>query len=347
MVTTKKKPVKSSSKRQTKKAKKPSIFNIYFYLILGACAVALAILGITNIKITPEGDIIYGSSLVVSENQIPAVIEDKGELIEIEGIPTYEEVDGGLFEDKDTGLSKVDGEYEDLGWSETYDVSSPEAFKNDTINKCIIANNRYGAQCVSLARAFWWSYADRDVSTCGTGMAKGMMNCAEENAGDDFLIYWADSKDIIQAGDWLVFDGGQYGHVGMALAPVVNGYVTLLGENQGGIPCDEGGSATNIINININKLIGFYRPKAYIEPTPTPEPEPTPTPIDKCKRWELERGDTLGRIMEYCEGEVKWGEPMNEYARLWRDEITGITVFDGWNRYPGVGLLAGHTIVKE
>ena len=257
-----------------KSKKQPKFKLLYIYLSIGvafACAVALAV-GLAN---HPEAitEIIdtYKSKIVVSEEQMPAYIEgDQGQITEEDFIPTFDEVDGGQFRDIDTGVSVEEGEYRDLGWSETYDVSSPEAFKNDTINKCIIANNYFGAQCVSLARVFWWSYADRDVSTCGTGMAKGMMDCADDNAGNDFVVYWADSKNEIQAGDWLVFDGGQYGHIGMALGPVVNGYVALLGENQGGHSCGEnvGGSATNIININIKNLIGFYRPKAYIKVIP-------------------------------------------------------------------------------
>ena len=146
---------------------------------------------------------------------------------------------------------------------------------------------------MSLARVFWWSYANRDVSTCGTGMAKGMMNCAEQNAGEDFLIYWKESAHEIQAGDWLVFSSGQYGHVGMALGSNTNGYVTLLGENQGGSPCNGGGAATNIINISIKSLIGFYRPKAYVKPAPTPTPTPTP----KVESYTVKKGDTLGAIV--------------------------------------------------
>lgn len=251
---------------------KRSIFNIYLFLGIGILGVIALALGLNiNVPETIVNEIdSLKSKIVVSDEQLPAYItEDQGQVV-VEDVPTFEEVDGGQFQDIDTGLSAVEGEYQDLGWSETYDVSSPEAFMNDTLGKCIIANNYYGAQCVSLARVFWWSYADRDVSTCGTGMAKGMMNCYEENAGDDFVVYWADSKNDIQAGDWLVFDGGMYGHIGMALGPLVNGYVTLLGENQGGHTCgpNVGGAATNIININIKNLIGFYRPKAYIKPVP-------------------------------------------------------------------------------
>ena len=266
---------KQANKKATKKSHKFSKFNLSLYFILGFICLALIGIGVT-IKINSETGEIIINPVTYSEEQIPAFIEDdKGEVIEVEGIPTVEEVDGGLFEDKDTGLSTAEGDYEDLGWSETFNVSSPEAFKNDTLNKCISANNKWGSQCVSLARVFWWSYADRDVSTCGTGMAKGMMECSEQNAGDDFVVFWSEDFSQIQAGDWLVFTGGQYGHVGMALGSVNKGYVTLLGENQGGTACPEGGSATNIINISIKNLIGFYRPKAYIKP-----PKPTPVAPD-------------------------------------------------------------------
>lgn len=274
-----------------------------------------------------------------SDVQVPAeMTNDQGEIVQDKNIPTVEEVDGGLFKDD------FDANAGDKGWTETYDVSSPDAFKNDTLGKCIIANNYYGAQCVSLARVFWWSYADRDVSTCGTGMAKGMMNCADENAGDDFEIYWRDSLDKIQAGDWLVFDGGMYGHVGMALGGNNNGYVALLGENQGGHSCgaNVGGSATNIINISLKNLIGFYRPKAYIKPEPTPQP----IPISGCILWHVERGDTMSKIMMECEGVIKYGEIMNEYAKTWYSLIyrPNQSVYDGWNSPSGVGLFAGDDI---
>ena len=274
-----------------------------------------------------------------SDVQVPAeMTNDQGEIVQDGNIPTVEEVDGGLFKDD------FDADAGDKGWSETYDVSSPDAFKNDTLGKCIIANNYYGAQCVSLARVFWWSYADRDVSTCGTGMAKGMMNCAVQNAGDDFEIYWRDSLDKIQAGDWLVFDGGMYGHVGMALGSNNNGYVALLGENQGGHSCgaNVGGAATNIINISLKNLIGFYRPKAYIKPEPTPEP----IPISGCVLWHVERGDTMSKIMMECEGVIKYGEIMNEYAKTWYSLIyrPNQSVYDGWNSPSGVGLFAGDDI---
>lgn len=295
-----------------------------------------------DVAIRPtENGITVDASYNIEFSDVQVLAEmtnDQGEIVQDGNIPTVEEVDGGLFKDD------FDADTGDKGWSETYDVLSPDAFKNDTLGKCIIANNYYGAQCVSLARVFWWSYADRDVSTCGTGMAKGMMNCADENAGDDFEIYWRDSLDKIQAGDWLVFDGGMYGHVGMALGGNNNGYVALLGENQGGHSCGAnlGGAATNIINISLKNLIGFYRPKAYIKPEPTPEP----IPISGCVLWHVERGDTMSKIMMECEGVIKYGEIMNEYAKTWYSLIykPNQSVYDGWNSPSGVGLFAGDDI---
>ena len=200
---------------------------------------------------------------------------DQGEYEE--EIPTIDEIDGGgMFQDM-TNLEGADPTlYYELGAIEEVDTSSPEAFKNSTLGRCIIADNYFGAQCVSLARAFWWSYAGYDVSTCGTGLAKGMMNCYSENARDKFRTIW--DVDEIQEGTWIVLDGKTTGHICMALGTVNNGYVTCLGENQGGVPCEYGvgGSGTNIINISVRDFIGGYTPLDYI----TPEPEPEPTPLN-------------------------------------------------------------------
>ena len=297
-------------------------------------AIALAIIGAitgasVNINIENEK---YNASIEYSEEPQPAYVEDdKGEIVQEEAIPTVEEIDGGKFEDETTGVSTVEGEYEDLGWSEWYPTNTPQAFRNATLGKCIIAGNRYGAQCVSLSRVFWWSYANRDVSTCGTGMAKGMMNCAAQNAGNDFDVYWKDSAWKIQAGDWLIFDGGQYGHVGMALGGVTNGYVALLGENQGGSACQGGGAATNIINISIKNLIGFYRPKAYNKPAPAPTPAPTPAPIPtpaKELTYTYKKGDYFSKVLVKLGLDEKklWGE--NGTVKYYTKQLVEQNVLD-------------------
>lgn len=297
-------------------------------------AIVLAIVGAitgASVNINIEQDK-YNASIEYSEEPQPAYVEDdKGEIVQEEAIPTVEEVDGGKFEDETTGVSTVEGEYEDLGWSEWYPTETPQAFRNATLDKCIIAGNRYGAQCVSLSRVFWWSYANRDVSTCGTGMAKGMMNCAAQNAGNDFDIYWKDSAWNIQAGDWLIFDGGQYGHVGMALGPISNGYVALLGENQGGRACEGGGAATNIINISIKNLIGYYRPKAYnkpaLAPTPAPAPAPIPTPAKELT-YTYKKGDYFSKVLVKLGLDEKklWGE--NGTVKYYTKQLVEQNVLD-------------------
>lgn len=322
-------------------------------VIVAVLAIVAAIVGINNINITTNENG-FKAEIQFSEEQVPAIIEgDLGETIETteidgEEIPTVEEIDGGgLLEDyQDITSSLTTDVYYDLGAIESVDTSSVEAFKNSTLGRCIIANNKFGAQCVSLARAFWFSYANRDVSTCGTGLAKGMMNCWEQNAGNDFKTIWNRSEII--AGTFIVTDGSYTGHVCMALGPERNGYVACLGENQGGASCgpNVGGSATNIINLSLKNFIGGYIPKSYI-PKPAPQPEPTPEPVvEPCKVWNVKKGDTMGKIMKECTGEIKWGKAMNEYAKHWYSTKLQryLTVYDGWASRIGYGLFAGDVI---
>lgn len=212
----------------------------------------------------------------------PVITGDEGEISE--EIATVEEIDGGgQFKDTiEAGFDENNSElYYELGSIEEVNVSSPEAFKKSTLGRCIIASNYYGAQCVSLARAFWWAYAGYDVSTCGTGLAKGMMNCSDENAKDKFKVIR--NTDEIQEGTWIVLDGDRTGHICMAMGKVNNGYVTCLGENQGGVPCEYGvgGAGTNIINISVRNFIGGYTPITYIIPEKAPEPEVLPPDTGK------------------------------------------------------------------
>lgn len=277
------------------------------------------------------------ATITYSNEGKPAVLyNDKGEVIETTEyngyeIPTVDEVDGGLFEDTSTEASNNDDKYSDLGSAiETFPTNTPEAFRDATLGLCVYASNRYGAQCVSLARSYWFSYAGRDVSTCGTGMAKGMMNCYEQNAGDEFLSFWGSNG--IQDGDWLVSDGGKYGHICMALGPVVNGYVACLGENQGGKHCDKGGAATNIINYNVKNVIGYYRPKAYITP------EPTPTPSPSSDSYTVKTGDTLGDIarnLGWYSGDQLFGD--SGYTQKLAEA----------NNIPNRGLIYPNQIIKR
>lgn len=180
------------------------------------------------------------------------------------------------------------------------DVSSPQAFANDVLGRCLDIDGYYGAQCWDEMAAFWLNYVGRTLSTCGTGAAKGTIadGCWQKNAGDEFTMVW--DKTRVQPGDIAVYSTGTWGHIGMAMGYYNNGYFTLLGQNQGGASCPGGGAAGNIINLSTRDFIGAFRPNIYIvpEPEPEPEPEPTPTPTpEDVIEYTVKKGDTLGAIL--------------------------------------------------
>lgn len=263
-------------------------------------------------------------------NQVKALMNLDGEDIEVD-VPTVESIDGGKVTD-DTYTGQ--GVYAP--------VDSPTSFKNFTINKCFDVDGAYGAQCWDLGALFWTNYAGRSLNTCGTGAAKGTIQdgCWQKNAGNEFTMIWDKTK--IQAGDWIITSGGTWGHVGMALGNYNNGYVTLLGQNQGGGSCSGGGAATNIINMNLKDFAGAFRPNSYIKPeptpTPTPEPTPTPTPTPTSTSYTVIRGDTLGGIvnkMGWCAGCKLFGD--DGYCQVVAD----------YNGIPNRGLIYPGQIIKK
>lgn len=315
--------------------KKIVIFIAIFILaVLSGAGIDVVIRPNDNSEVVIE----TGISLRLATEQVPALVENsEGEEILTEDIVTVEEVDGNQLVKE-----CAEGEECGLGAFIYAPTETFTAFKDYTLGNCYNVDGHYGAQCWDLASLFFMNYTEdgRVLSTCGTGSAKGAWNCKEQNAGSEFeLIY--DAKDL-QAGDWIIFGSGQYGHVGMALGSYNNGYISLLGQNQGGGWCEGGGSSTNIINISLSSFLGAFRPKTYIKA----EPEPTPLPISNCVKWHVLRGDTMGKIMMECEGTIKYGEVMDEYAKTWYSLIykPNQSVYDGWHSATGVGLYAGDDI---
>lgn len=186
--------------------------------------------------------------------QSTLVLQEDGTL-KNELLNTFDEIDGGKIEEFDLDKN---------GQGAMFDVTSPEAFMKGVIDKCISMGNIFGSQCVSLARAFWESYTPRSFSTCNTGKASGAWNCKNDNAGSEFIAI--DGNSDLEIGDWAIWGNGQYGHVGMIFGRIKNGYVPVLGENQGGKSCSGGGSSANIVNISTTHIIGVFRPKIYHQP---------------------------------------------------------------------------------
>ena len=97
-------------------------------------------------------------------------------------------------------------------------------------------------------------------------------------------------------------------------------------------------------NMNISGWV-WVVPGDY-NPTPSPDPiTPSPEPLSKCQTWSLQRGDTLSKIMQACEGYIDWSK-MSDYASKWYSQNykPGQSVLSGWSVYPGVGLYAGDVI---
>lgn len=210
-----------------------------------------------EVKVDTGGAVEFGTT-----DEPVQVEEPVNVLLNQEDIKTVETVDGGKIE-----LFAGQGAF--------YRTDTFEHFVEDTLNKCVTEGNIFGAQCVSLAQAFWTSYAGYSVDLCGTGAARGMVACADNNARDKF-VFSTNPADIIP-GATVVFDGGTWGHVGFAAGYPNNGYVALYGENQGGKLCAEGGSQPNVINKSLKDFIGVFIPVDYL---PEPEPEPAPEAPD-------------------------------------------------------------------
>lgn len=210
----------------------------------------------------------------IKDAKIVMAEQTKKALITING--KEEQVDLPTIESIDSSKSTKDEESEVGGRGWAVDVSSPAAFRNATLGKCIDTDGAYGSQCWDLGNLFWQNYAGRSFNTCGTGAAKGTIQngCWQRNAGNEFDMIW--DRNQIKAGDWVIFGGGQWGHVGMALGGNNGGYVALLGTNQGGGWCAGGGSSTNQVNMSLGNFIGAFRPKKYNN-TPKATPAPAPT----------------------------------------------------------------------
>ena len=266
--------------------------NLHWFIVGGVALVCLVLLIVCHPSKSGEYLTLDGNDAKISEateefiaeakaatieyakEAIPAVvINDEGEEEKIE-VPTIESIDGGKIEHDDECNEEECG----LGAYIYAPTDTYQHFKDYTYGKCWNIDSFAGAQCWDLSSLHAMNYTanKRVFSTCGTGAAKGMWNCKEQNAGSEYdLVY---SINNVKVGDILVFGGGTYGHTGIAAGPVTNGYIALLGQNQGGSACPGGGSSTNIINISVKNFLGAFHPKTYVDPTPTPEPTPTPTP---------------------------------------------------------------------
>lgn len=294
--------------------------------ILAIIAGASVIININNG--TPSITIQY------SETEVPTLIENEaGEIEEIDA-PTVEFVDSEMVTkecaEEDGCLGQGAGA--DLPY---LDISTPTSVKDSLIGHCVDFDGWYGSQCVDPFAYFHYLYTGRWLSTNGTGAAYGLWDARDyNNSGNEYeLIY---SAYDIQPGDWVIFHNGIYGHVGMALGVYNNGYIALLGANQGGSACPGGGASVNIINMSLASFSGAFRPRIYIQPEPTPEPAPQP----ETTAYSYKKGDYFSKFLVeqgYSDGTNLWGPEgdVNFYnAQLHAQGILDYRNGKYWNNIP-------------
>lgn len=271
-------------------------------VLVAIIAAVLGLLGGMNVKLDvdttgeePTAVVDITPSIELSEKQVETNLETEDGTITVKSYPTVEAIDSNIVcpEGEECGLGKYI-------YAPTKTATD---FKKYTEGKCWNTDGYYGGQCWDLGDLFWQNYTKngRNLSTCGTGAAKGIWNCKTQNAGSDFDLIT--DKKKLQLGDWIIFDGGQYGHIGMALGSYNNGYIALLGQNQGGKSCDGGGGAANIINISLKNFKGAFRPKSYVKKTSTK------------KYYKVKKGDYLSKIAKKYKTTVakivKWNKIKN------------------------------------
>lgn len=232
-------------------------------IIIILLVIAGAITG--TIAINSDGEIVRidestHTSIVLSDELVPALMDPTSEPsnadtdMEMVDLPTVQAVDSAQPSE-----NCPEGEECGRGWY--VDTFTPELFYNGTVGQCVDTDGWYGSQCWDLANLFWQNYAGRTFSTCGTGAAKGTLNCYQDNAGSEFTMVW--DANQIRKGDWIIFTNGTFGHVGMAMGPANNGYVALYGTNQGGAICSGGGSTANVVNFSLQHFGGAFRPNGW------------------------------------------------------------------------------------
>lgn len=286
-----------------KKPTAETVRNICF--IVGALAVGLiGGFSVTSITLS-DGTVINIPKIEFAEEQI-STENDLG--LEIQAA-TVDSVDGGKIQEcPEESVECAKGAV-----LPPLDITSPETVYNSLIGQCVDFDSAFGSQCYDEMAYFHYLYTGRWLSTAGTGGAYGIWEARDyNNQGDEYeLIYDTHS---IKAGDWVVFHNGIYGHVGMALGSYNNGYIALLGTNQGGTPCDGGGAAANVINMSLTSFSGAFRPRIWIQPEPAPEPA-----SDNIYKV----GDTFGQYLldhGLSSEDTLWSEDINYYNEQLRKQ---------------------------
>lgn len=134
-------------------------------------------------------------------------------------------------------------------------------FLKQTINKCYDMDHypkNQPYQCWDYGDYYWVNQVGRALITKagGNGCARDCWTISRNvNAGNDFTLVY--DKYDLRVGDWVIFGGGNYGHIGIVKSVVKAGsLIELQGENQGSIK-------VNIVRRSLNDFLGAFRYKGW------------------------------------------------------------------------------------
>ena len=295
--------------------------SIAFLIFLGV-ALLIVLFCMTGVK-NSDGSITYDGKPPVISESTEKFIEDANAAMN-----RLMNVDKASDE---TLYATYDTDQVGLGFSTTIgDVLSRRLPDGDT-------DNGLGWQCSKYTA--YLATGRREYSTVHTDY--GPVNGKDIAS---WLVRNYGFKYIDQPVQGAIGSGGfntQYGHTAMFLYST--GSNTAMVNDANYVPL-----TVSTHNMNIAGWV-WVVPGDY-EPTPTPTPEPTPDePVSTCSKWNVKKGDTLGKIMQACEGEVRWGQAMQDNATTWysTNAKPGQSVYNGWHTGTGIGLYAGDIIEKR
>lgn len=135
-------------------------------------------------------------------------------------------------------------------------------FMGATINKSYDMDGMFGKTCWDYADYYWLNQVGRALDTGGTGQARGCWTVAaarKRNAGTNFDLIT--NKNDLCEGDWIITNGGKYGHVGIVKEIVKKGVtVKLQGQNQGTFK-----TKVTVINFGLGDFLGAFRFKGWAD----------------------------------------------------------------------------------
>ena len=175
-------------------------------------------------------------------------------------------------------------------------------FLGATIGKSYDMDGAFGRTCWDYADYFWLNQVGRGLDTGGTGQARGCWTVAaarKRNAGNDFDLIA--NKNELREGDWIITNGGKYGHVGIITAIEKKGVaVKLQGQNQGTFK-----TKVTVINFGLGDFLGAFRFKKW-----------TATPGFLPARGYWTTGDQDTRVAKLAEFMFKTFPAYTPYAAL-------------------------------